>query len=230
MVKQPKVRIHKCSYCHRPAVWLYMPSGNGRVFYCDEHVPSGCGCNNYDIEFDGEPDPNDGLVAWWPKNAQDFSVIDTDRKPDSYHYQHLRPNGKLYPCCEYDYEPDGHEFIPEITVTPSLEIRRVLHVVARKQRNSDDKYRNHFKKSVLNIWQNVERRDGNTNHNELMTKVATFVDESNIMLYRQMFNRMRSILIPSRKTMFFDEWKTKRLNKSVKRNGKKENGNKTEIR
>lgn len=97
-----------------------MPSSDGRIFYCDDHVPRGCHCNDYDIEMDGDPEP-DRPVAWWTKDVPlrqpPFCL---DKREDSYFYQYLDEKGRLYPCIEYDYDEEGFEipsFVTLINVT-----------------------------------------------------------------------------------------------------------------
>lgn len=43
----------KCFKCSAPAVWVYDPKyGNDNSFYCDEHVPRGCSCNDQEDPYD----------------------------------------------------------------------------------------------------------------------------------------------------------------------------------
>lgn len=121
-----KVRYHKCCQCGNKATWLYMPSGRGKVFYCDEHVHRGCHCNDYDLDFDGEPDKNKKVVWWNETDTSRQPPFSTDRKADSTIYQYLDENGRLYPCCEYDYDENGFEFIPRVTLINIAELRQAI--------------------------------------------------------------------------------------------------------
>lgn len=69
----------KCD-CGELAVWFYMP-GDGAC--CDDCVPRGCTCNKYPIDEDYENLKEEN----WEED------LDTD--------------GRLLPCCEWDYEEEG---------------------------------------------------------------------------------------------------------------------------
>lgn len=207
-----KTRIHRCSQCNRPATWLYMPGSQGQVFFCNDHVPVGCGCNNHDIEMDGEPDIDRGDVVWWPKDTQNFDLLDKERKPDSYHYQYLMENGRLFPCCEYDYDPEGHEFLEDITIIPTVNVRKVLSQVTKKSKCWTENECTLFRETFIEILSNSENRDSFTNYNQLMTNVAMFVDKTQIPYYRIVFDRMKKLLIPFRQTVYTFDWEKKKLN------------------
>jgi hypothetical protein len=70
----------KCSVCGAKAVWEYMPA-DGIGEYCDQHVPRGCSCNR---SFNPETDDWDG-----PEPRDE--------------------SGRLQPCCEYWFTPEGFE-------------------------------------------------------------------------------------------------------------------------
>ena len=70
-----KVRKHRCSKCDNMAVWLYMPSSKGRVFFCDNCVPRGCSCNVDNIKEFGEPTNQN--VMWWSKDST-IEKLDND--------------------------------------------------------------------------------------------------------------------------------------------------------
>lgn len=89
-----KIRIHRCSRCNKDATYYYMPSSNGRRYYCEDCVPRGCFCNTLSVEIDGEPS-GDNFV-WVDKNVGEYEY--TDEK------------GRREPCCEYDYEEKGQAF------------------------------------------------------------------------------------------------------------------------
>lgn len=118
MTKQKK-KIHKCSECNKPAVWYYMPSSNGKRYFCDDHVPRGCSCNLHYIELFGEPDRTDNII-WLSKEAYKkyqesesrniFDFATFERQEDSFYYEYLDEQGRRYPCCEYDYDENGQEF------------------------------------------------------------------------------------------------------------------------
>ena len=79
----------KCEHCDAVAVWSYSP---GEGYACEEHVPRGCSCN---IKDTGELDDNGNLIPILDKDGK--CVEDTDDK------------GRLLPCCEWDYDPYGHD-------------------------------------------------------------------------------------------------------------------------
>jgi hypothetical protein len=72
------------------AVWVYAPSTSKLMverFFCDEHVIRGCSCNEISVDptaAPGHPD-NDLIVSAYGDD------------------------GRLLPCCEYDYEEDGFD-------------------------------------------------------------------------------------------------------------------------
>lgn len=115
-----KKRLHRCCKCNNIATWFYIPSGNGRRFYCDEHVPRGCTCNVDNIQDFGEP-TNDKNVIWWSKNSyENFLKQETDptkieeyttktRQSDSFYYEQVDEKGRRLPCCEFDYDENGYE-------------------------------------------------------------------------------------------------------------------------
>lgn len=72
--------LAKCSVCGALAVWEYAPA-DGLGEYCDEHVPRGCSCNR---SYNPESDDWDG-----PEDTDEL--------------------GRLLPCCEYFWSPEGFE-------------------------------------------------------------------------------------------------------------------------
>lgn len=72
--------LAKCSQCGALAVWEYMP-GDAVHEYCDQHVPRGCSCNR---SYNPATDEWDG-----PEDRDE--------------------QGRLLPCCEYWFTPQGFE-------------------------------------------------------------------------------------------------------------------------
>lgn len=72
-----------CATCGALATWNYGPIWYGPDepphSFCDEHVPRGCSCNLTD--------------------PQDATSTEQDRDEQ----------GRLLPCVEYDFDPDGFE-------------------------------------------------------------------------------------------------------------------------
>lgn len=101
MTKMMKKRIHRCSMCDNDAKWYYMPHTNGRRYYCDNHVPRGCSCNKYSIHEFGEPETSQKF--YWCNKEETI-------------YEYLDDNNLPYPCCEFDYEENGQEFIEPVYV------------------------------------------------------------------------------------------------------------------
>lgn len=74
-----------CNKCNRIAVWHYAPS-DGKGNYCDDCVPRGCSCNIIIEQFEMSELPS-------PLNLESIEAIDKF--------------GRLFPCCEYDYNVKG---------------------------------------------------------------------------------------------------------------------------
>lgn len=78
---------HKCCKCGLRAVWYYAPWTRGKAehqaYYCEDHVSRGCSCNV--IKF--QPDPD---------------------KPEDFE-QHKDEQGRLLPCCEYNWDGEGFD-------------------------------------------------------------------------------------------------------------------------
>lgn len=205
-MSKSKPRLHRCSMCNRPAVWMYLPSHKGRTMFCDEHVPRGCGCNNYDIEFDGEPIPNKEVV-WFPRDHQDFSNLCSERKPDSYHYQYLDNNGKIEPCCEYDYNPEGIEFIEKITVSPIVEVEKAItKALERVGYRLSDEQKKKYKEICFQILEETECRGEYINHNSFMCSITDFSSKPRPIKYRLVAYRILDILSNHRTTITKEEW------------------------
>jgi len=74
----------KCPQCNLLATWYYMPCCETPGYYCDNHVPRGCSCN---------------------------FIIGEDCNPilgeDGHYIEETDDQGRLLPCCEWDYCPYG---------------------------------------------------------------------------------------------------------------------------
>ena len=105
-----RVRKHRCSKCDNMAVWLYMPSSKGRVFFCDNCVPRGCSCNVDNIKEFGEPTNQN--IMWWSKDST-IEKLDNDgsleKSENSFYYEILDDENRRSPCCEFEYDEDGYE-------------------------------------------------------------------------------------------------------------------------
>lgn len=153
-----KTRYHRCCLCDNKATWLYMPSSNGRVFYCNDHVPRGCQCNDYDIEMDGDPTPG-RPVAWWTKeDSSRQPPFCLERQKDSFFYQYLDEKGRLYPCVEYDYDEEGFEVPPFVTLVDVTVIRKAIRktVVSMRLSAARKKYVDELGKMANGILNSPE--------------------------------------------------------------------------
>ncbi len=74
---------YTCEKCDALAVWFYAPGDSHGVF-CEEHIERGCSCNVIDWGIDDDSDDN----------------------------QQRDDQGRILPCCEYDYDADGWEITP----------------------------------------------------------------------------------------------------------------------
>lgn len=130
-MKKKKVRYHRCSCCDNKAVWEYMPSHIGKIFYCDNCVPRGCTCNLFHIEEipDTEYHDEGDNIKYWDNESvkkyidgaisnKEFDKLGSLKKrEDSTYYTILDEYGRRLPCCEYDYNEDGFEIeVPEILI------------------------------------------------------------------------------------------------------------------
>ena len=101
----PKKRLHTCSECGTVATWFYMPSGKGRRFFCDEHVPRGCRfCIDKMVHEDGMP-ASDARVKW---RGEDDELHD-ERQDGLDAYCYVDEKGRPAPCCEFMYCNNGFE-------------------------------------------------------------------------------------------------------------------------
>ena len=204
-----KPRIHRCSKCNRTAVWMYMPGRYGHYMYCDEHVPRGCSCNNYDLEYDGEPEKY-RPVAWWSRDNQNLEKIDTVRKKNSYHYQYLY-DGKLLPCCEYDHEPEGIEFLDMVTITPVSDVKKAITMALNRVDNYNKNKSDFYRQSVLEILSKCERRSRYVNHNQFMQALKDFSILHKFNGFGLLTESVKNILSAYRTTMWAEDWYSKKL-------------------
>lgn len=135
---------HKCCKCNNTAVWEYSPGITNTIFYCDEHVPRGCGCNIYNLEMYDPLVYNEvsGNILWWNKhtledclnNGIDIEKCATRSKEnDSFYFEELDENGKREPCCEYCYSSDGFEFYGNIYYVKLIDIKKCFGETLRKK-------------------------------------------------------------------------------------------------
>lgn len=110
----------KCSSCDSIATWFYMPSYEGKKqeddYYCDEHVPRGCGCNYhhtnpedfYPPADEGEkPVGIEGKDWKWviePETEESDAITLKDGL-----WVTLDEQGRKWPCCEFMHDEDGWE-------------------------------------------------------------------------------------------------------------------------
>lgn len=78
--------LAKCQVCGAQAVWELAPADSFGEF-CDEHVPRGCSCNVIYRGPDEEP----------RYDEQGLPIQEQERDE----------RGRLLPCCEYDFYPEG---------------------------------------------------------------------------------------------------------------------------
>lgn len=130
-----KKRYKKCSCCNKTATWLYMPSGDGKRWYCDDCVPRGCTCNLCDLEFNGNPNEKTKII-WWSKDAYDKkwkeddtvsleSLATKERMPDSFYYEYVDEKGRRSPCCEY-WDIDDEEMEQRQYTISKKNINKIL--------------------------------------------------------------------------------------------------------
>lgn len=130
-MRKKKIRYHRCSCCNNKAVWEYMPSHNGKIFYCDNCVPRGCTCNLFNIEEIPETEFHNKInnIKFWDTESvkkytngeisdEEFDNLGSlEKKVNSTYYEILDEYGRRLPCCEYDYNEDGFEIeVPEILI------------------------------------------------------------------------------------------------------------------
>lgn len=72
----------RCFKCPAMAVWYYAPTPTANdSYYCDACVHRGCSCN---------------LIAYGDEEGSSDEQFKDDQ-------------GRLLPCCEYDYDQNGFE-------------------------------------------------------------------------------------------------------------------------
>lgn len=106
-------KLEKCSSCEKTATWFYAPIFSGKKpeesFFCDEHVPRGCDCNNYyKEEFKLESEIDLDSIKFF-KNVDNYQTKEVGKEDDWDYYTHVDEKGRLYPCCEYWYDENGWE-------------------------------------------------------------------------------------------------------------------------
>lgn len=117
-----KLRKHRCSKCNKIAVWLYMPSSNGRHFFCDDCVPRGCTCNVDNISEFGEPSSKQKVI-WWTKIGEEYTF---NRPKNAFYYEILDEKNRRFPCCEYEYDREGYDLEDNIYY---LNVNDILHTL-----------------------------------------------------------------------------------------------------
>lgn len=120
-----------CMECGEKAVWELAPSDSYGE-YCDVHVPRGCSCNAMINPITGQFDG--------PEETDD--------------------SGRLLPCCEYDFHPEGFEPSHPFKVT-LYKLRQIEHVSKKIQAelnsnevNKDDPK---VKQAISNICESMNQ-------------------------------------------------------------------------
>lgn len=103
-----------CS-CGKNATWLYMPSSDNYPYYCDEHVPRGCSCNDTLLEF--EPDIIDFYIEKGLKFRLEDRMIQGEHSEYLSHKFVIRldDEGRELPCCEFMHLELDAELIKKLT-------------------------------------------------------------------------------------------------------------------
>ena len=103
----------KCD-CGKLAVWLYCPAReHDHPFYCDDCViekdviPCSCEWRTVDGEHAEQPEGVEGIDWKWI-DVEKAKLIGYDVEIEEWWYQ-LQPNGKPWPCCEYNKYEEGFE-------------------------------------------------------------------------------------------------------------------------
>ena len=155
MIKHKK-RFHKWCKCNNIAKWYYMPFTDRPTerFFCNEHVPRGCMCNSCHIEEDGLP--KDDNIIWL---NEEHTL-----------YEYLDEKGRRSPCCEFDYDENGQEYIERdkfIKKNDMLEIWNKLYVYVPKspsypslikyiedieKSDKEEILYNPFMQTIRNLW------------------------------------------------------------------------------
>jgi hypothetical protein len=108
-----KNELEICS-CGKIATWLYMPLSDNYPYYCDEHVPRGCSCNNSYLE--EEPD----IIEHFIDIGQKFRIEDREIQGEHSEYLshkmvvRLDDDGRELPCCEFMHLEMDAELIAKI--------------------------------------------------------------------------------------------------------------------
>jgi hypothetical protein len=79
--------------CGKKAKWFYAPARKDEkitdIAFCEECVPRGCSCNDYDLEDIDKEELN--------------NVIEVAYDGGHKAYRHLDNKGLEEPCCEFDF-------------------------------------------------------------------------------------------------------------------------------
>lgn len=181
-MKKQKKRIHKCSMCNKPATWYYLPSSDGKRFFCDDCVPRGCSCNVYDLKLFGEPDNKENIIWWSKENYHRYLIgesndIDNlsskERQKDSFYYEYLDKNGKRLPCCEYDYDEQGQEFYEKVLFINKQDIIAIFEKEFSRF-TKRDYLPIQSKQDFYNFFNKYPEK---INYNEFMNSFITFIYE-----------------------------------------------------
>lgn len=83
-----------CGKCNNLATWYYMPAYSWKrkkdSYYCEEHVPRGCSCNQYYVE---KWDITNTEIHWFELTEEELKNYELRDYKDE--------KGRLLPCCEY---------------------------------------------------------------------------------------------------------------------------------
>jgi len=106
-------KLEKCT-CGSDAVWLLMSASeaHSNPFYCDNCVPRGCSCNMRSIDIS----TYDSLDNDMPEGIEnkDWRWVSEDTENFLKYWTYIDEFGREYPCCEFDYEEDGFDFIEKV--------------------------------------------------------------------------------------------------------------------
>lgn len=94
----------KCN-CGSVAVWEYMPgyTNGDNYFFCENCVPRGCECNHRYISKDAYHPPLENPDLPEGNEGVEWKWLDENKT----HWCFIDEQGREYPCCEFDYDPDG---------------------------------------------------------------------------------------------------------------------------
>lgn len=100
---------HYCD-CGKPAKWLYMPgySSGANSFSCDDCVPRGCSCNERSIVPEHYHPPGGIHPTLEEDGVEGVDWIWTNEEKTT--WAHIDEKGRLWPCCEFEYDSDENNF------------------------------------------------------------------------------------------------------------------------